>query len=233
MLELIYPILQGYDSVVLKADVELGGTDQKFNLLFARRVQKKYGQSPEDIITVPLLIGTDGVRKMSQSLGNYIKLTEDPNKMFGQIMSIPDTLIWHYFELLTDLSQKEIKNLKEKVERSQLTPKEAKNRLAKEIVTFYYGKKVAQIAQKEFERVFKEKKFPSEMPKIKISKKELKILDLLLKIKLASSKSEAKRLILQGGVKINGSIQKDWRKIIKVKKDMVVQVGKRKFVKII
>jgi len=233
MLELIYPILQGYDSVVLQADVELGGTDQKFNLLFARKVQKKYGQSPEDIVTVPLLIGTDGVRKMSQSLGNYIRLTEDPYKMFGQIMSIPDILIWHYFELLTDLPQKEIKKLQEKVQQFQLTPKDAKNKLAKEIVTFYYGKKIAEKTEKEFERVFKEKKLPSEMPKVKISERVLNILDLLLKLKLASSKSEAKRLILQKGVKINGLVEKDWRRNIRIKKGMILQVGKRKFVKII
>ena len=233
MLELIYPILQGYDSVVLKADVEIGGTDQKFNLLFARRVQKKYGQIPEDIITVPLLIGTDGVRKMSQSFGNYIKLTENPNSMFGQIMSIPDTLIWHYFELLTNLPKREIKTLKEKVEHFQITPKDAKSRLAKEIVAFYYGKKQASRAEKEFERVFKKGELPTEISKVKVFKKPFNILDLLLKTKLALSKSEAKRLVLQGGVKIDGLVQKDWKKTIKVKKGMIIQVGKRRFVKVI
>jgi len=233
MLELIYPLLQGYDSVELKADVEIGGADQKFNLLFARKVQKKYNQPQQDIITVPLLVGTDGVRKMSKSYRNFIKLTEEPLKMFGQIMSIPDLLIWHYFKLITNLSLEEIEEIKKNVNLTILTPKEAKIKLAREIVGIYHGKEVAKKAEKEFEKIFKERKLPSRIPEIKIKEKTLNILDLLVKTKLAPSKSEAKRLILQKGVKINGQTQKDWQKIIEIKKGMVIQVGKRKFIRLI
>lgn len=233
MLELIYPLLQGYDSVELKSDIEIGGSDQKFNLLFARRVQKKYQQPQQDIITVPLLIGIDGARKMSKSYGNYIKLEEKPAEMFGKIMSVPDSLIWHYFHLLTNLSLKEIRETKGKVFKTILPVKDAKLNLAKEIVRIYHGEKNAIRVEKEFSRVFEEKKLPSKIPEIKIEEEALNILDLLAKTKLASSKSEAKRLIVQKGVKINGEIQEDWRKIVKIKKEMVIQVGKRKFVKVV
>jgi len=233
MVELLYPLLQGYDSVELKSDLEIGGTDQKFNLLFARKVQKKYNFPQQDIMTLPLLIGTDGERKMSKSYGNYIKITEEPLRMFGQLMSIPDILIWHYFELLTNLPLKEIELIKDKVCKTLLTPKEAKLRLAREIVALLHNAKSAQKAEREFERVFKEKKLPSKIPGIKIKEEELNILEFLVKTKLVPSKSEAKRLILQKGVKINGEIQEDWGKIVKIKKEMVIQVGKRKFAKIV
>ncbi len=240
MLELIYPLLQGYDSVELRADVEIGGRDQKFNLLMGRKVQKKYGHSQQDIITVPLLEGTDGVRKMSKSYKNYIGLTEPPQKMYGKIMSIPDSIIWKYFNLLTDISLQEIKNMKQKIYTASLLPRDAKIRLAKEITSLFYSKKIAEKAEKEFERVFKEKKLPTKIPEVKIKEiypelvegKKLNILDLLFKTKLASSKSEAKRLILQKGVKINSKVQEDWKAIIEIKKGMVIQVGKRKFAKL-
>ncbi len=232
MLELLYPLLQGYDSVALKSDVEIGGTDQKFNLLFARRVQKKYKQPQQDIMTLSLLVGTDGTRKMSKSYGNYIKLTEEPSKMFGQIMSIPDILIWHYFNLLASLSLSEIGAIKNSVHKNLLSPKEAKLRLAGEIVSSFYGKGVAKTAEREFNRIFKEKKLPSKMPGIRIREKSLNILDLLTRTKLVSSGAGAKRLVLQKGVKIGGKVQNDWRKIIGIKKGLVVQVGKRKFARI-
>lgn len=232
MLELFYPLLQGYDSVALKADVEIGGTDQKFNLVFARKVQRKYKQSQEDIITLPLLIGTDGVRKMGKSYGNYIKLTEDPFKMFGQIMSIPDLLIWHYFNSLTDFSSKEIDKIKRNVYKTILTPKEVKLKLAKEIVSLYHSKDLAQKSEKEFEKVFKEKELPSIIPSFKVREKKVNVLDLLVEVKLAHSKSEAKRLVLQKGVRINEKVWEDWRKDVKTEKGMVINVGKRKFAKI-
>ncbi len=232
MLELLYPLLQGYDSVELKSDLEIGGTDQKFNLLFARKVQKKYNLPQQDIMTLPLLIGTDGERKMSKSYGNYVKITEESSRMFGQLMSIPDILIWHYFKLLTNLPLKEIELIKDKVYKTLLTPKEAKLRLAKEIVSLLHNAKSAQKAEREFERIFKEKKLPSKIPEIKISRKSLNILDLLVKTKLASSKAEAKRLVLQKGVKIDSQIQEDWQKVIQIKRGQVVQVGKRKFVRV-
>jgi len=224
--EFIYPVLQGYDSVELKADVEIGGTDQKFNMLMGRRIQKRYGQRPQDVITCPLLEGLDGKEKMSKSLNNYVTLTEKPNKMYGKIMSIPDDLTKKYFELTTKLSKESIKEiLKEK-------PHLAKARLAKEIVKLYHGEKKGLLAEKEFNRIFREKKLPAKIPEIQIRKKKIALLDLLLKTKLALSKSEAKRLVLQKGVKIDSQIQEDWQKVIEIKKGQIVQVGKRKFVKI-
>jgi len=232
MLELIYPLLQGYDSVELEADVEIGGRDQKFNLLMGRKVQKKYGQPQQDIVTVPLLEGTDGIRKMSKSYRNYIGLIEPPEKMYGKIMSIPDSIIWKYFNLLTDISLKKIEDMREKVNMRLLSSKDLKARLAKEVVSFYHSKKAAQEAGKEFKRIFKEKKLPTKIPEIRIKGKKINILDLLIKTKLVSSKSEAKRLILQKGVKIDGKVQKDWKVIIEIKKGTIIQVGKRKFARI-
>ena len=233
MSELIYPLLQGYDSVELKADLEIGGTDQKFNLLMGRRVQKKYNQLQQDILTVPLLVGIDGVRKMSKSYNNYIALTEPSLGMYGKIMSIPDTMIWHYFTLLTGLSLEEIDKMKKEVSQIILNPRDAKARLAKEIVTIYHGKEAVRKAEVEFGRIFKEKKLPRKIAEVKIKEKTLNILDLLVKTKLALSKSEAKRLILQRGVKVNGKIETDWQKVVEIKKGQVVQVGKRKFIKLI
>jgi len=232
MLELIYPLLQGYDSVELKADVEIGGRDQKFNLLIGRRVQKRYGQAQQDIIMVPLLEGTDGVRKMSKTYKNYIGLLEPPSKMYGKIMSIPDSIMWKYFRLLTDFSLEEIEEMRQKKQSRLLSPRDIKEKLAKEIVSIYHSKEAALKAEKEFDRVFKEKKLPEKIPGVKIKEKSIPILDLLVKTKLASSKSEAKRLILQKGVKIDNKVQKDWKKEIEIKKGMIIQVGKRKFVKV-
>ena len=170
---------------------------------------------------------------MSKSYNNYIALLEPPLKMYGKTMSIPDTIIWHYFTLLTNLSLEEIEKIKKEVYQTILNPREAKARLTKEIVTIYHGKKAALRAEKEFEKVFKEKKLPTKIPEIKIKEKSLNILDLLVKTKLASSKSEAKRLILQKGIKIDGKVEEDWKKIIEIQKGMVIQVGKRKFMKLV
>lgn len=232
MLELIYPLLQGYDSVEIKADVEIGGRDQKFNLLMGRKVQKKYGQPQQDIITVPLLEGTDGIKKMSKTYRNYIGLTEPPFKMYGKVMSIPDEIMWKYFRLVTDIPLEEIRDMKQKKQSRLLAARDIKAGLAREIVSIYHGKRAAQKAGKEFEKVFKEKKLPSKIPEIKVKKKRIALLDLLVKIKLAPSKSEAKRLILQKGVKIDGKVQKDWQRIIEIKKGTVIQVGKRRFAKL-
>jgi len=233
VLEILYPLMQGYDSVELKADVEIGGRDQKFNFLMGRKVQKRYEQSKQDIIMVPLLEGTDGVRKMSKSYNNYIGLTEDSLKMYGKIMSIPDGVMWKYFRLLTNISVKEIKDMQNKVfPLGILSPKDVKARLAREIVTMYHSKKEAEKAEKEFNRVFKEKRLPTKIPEIKINRKKIDILDLLVKTELVSSKSDAKRLILQGGVKINKKVQEDWKAVVEIKKGLIVQVGKRRFAKI-
>ena len=228
--EFMYPVLQGYDSVELRADIEIGGTDQKFNMFMGRRVQKRYNQNPQDIITCPLLEGVDGKEKMSKTLNNYIALSEKPKKMYGKIMSIPDSLIKRYFELVTRLDEKEIGKI------SKEKPRVAKARLAKEVVTLYHSQKQAKAAEKEFNRIFKEKKLPSKIPVFKTSKKVYPILDLLFDSNLVSSKSEAKRLIQSGGVSIKiknrGLKIKDWREKIKLENGMVIQVGKRKFIKI-
>lgn len=233
MLELLYPLLQGYDSVALKADVEIGGSDQKFNLVFARKVQKKYGQKEEDVITLPLLIGTDGVKKMGKSCGNYIRLAEKPFKMFEQVMTIDDSLIWQYFELLTEKPMEEVRELKKLVEGGKANPKDVKMELALMIVGFYHSEQEAKAAQDEFKRVFSERLLPSEIPGVRIEEKSLNILDLLVRTKALPSKSEAKRLVTQKGVKIDGAVKDDWKESIEIKTGQTIQIGKNRFFKII
>ena len=235
ILEVYYPIMQGYDSVEVSADVELGGTDQKFNLLMGRKVQKRYGFPEQDIMTMPLLEGTDGTRKMSKSLGNYIGLSEDPDKMFAKIMSIPDDLMVKYFTLLTDVAESEIEQLKRDRLNPSIagrSPKKWKETLSFEIVRAYHGEKEANRAEKEFERVFSSHEDPSEMREVKVSNKAINIADLLIKTGLAASRGEARRLLAQGGVKIDGGAAKDAKEEIAVKEGMVVQVGRRKFARL-
>ncbi|MFA5083842.1 MAG: tyrosine--tRNA ligase [Candidatus Paceibacterota bacterium] len=222
--EFMYPVLQGYDSVVLKADVEIGGTDQKFNMLLGRRIQKKYDQEPQDVIMMPLLEGLDGKEKMSKSSNNYIAFTEPPTEMFGKIMSIPDQIMGKYFELLTDISKEEIENL---------NPRDQKIRLAWEIVNFFHDKKEADNAQKDFIRVFRERKAPDQIKTIKINPRSIGAKELLAKCDLAKSLSEAQRLIEQGAVSLDGQIIKDWRQKISIKKPSVLKAGKHHFVKLI
>ncbi|MFC1700819.1 tyrosine--tRNA ligase [Patescibacteria group bacterium] len=224
--EFLYPVLQGYDSVALKADVEIGGTDQKFNMLMGRRIQKQYKQELQDIVTCPLLEGTDGKEKMSKSMGNYIALTEEPAQIYGKIMSIPDSLIKKYFELLTEFDEKQIKKSLD------LGPRDAKAELAKEIVCFYYNKDKAEKAEQEFNKIFREKKEPTDMPVVKIKEAKIILVDLIIETKLISSKSEAKRLIEQGGVKIDNEIEKNWQEEITIKDNMIIQIGKRRFVRV-
>lgn len=224
--ETLYPLLQGYDSVFLDVDLEIGGTDQTFNMLIGRELMQKMRNKEKFVLTCPMILGTNG-KPMSKTSGNCIWIEDSPGQMFGKIMSIPDDLIFDYFLLLTRVPLAEIEKIK------RINPRDAKARLAREIVTIYHGEKAAQIAEKEFERIFKKRKLPLEIPEFEIKEKTLNILDLLAKIELASSKSEAKRLILQKGVKINNQVQNDWQKIIEIKKGMVIQVGKRKFVKVV
>lgn len=226
MHEFLYPLMQGYDSVALNVDLEIGATDQTFNMLVGRKLQEVYNSKEKFVLTVPMLLGLDG-RKMSKSFGNTINILDEPNDMFGKVMSVRDELIWHYFELATDLSDREINSLK----RQGLHIRDLKARLAKEIVTIYHDKVAAEKAEKEFDRVFKQKDLPSDMPTVKISGKKISLIDMLVQCKLASSKSEARRLIQQGGVRIDDSPQKEDR-IVSLKKDSVVRVGKRRFVKI-
>ncbi len=231
--EIMYPIMQAYDSIAIKADVELGGTDQKFNMLAGRELQKKMDMPPQNVLTVPLLVGLDGVQKMSKSLDNYIGVTESPNSMFGKIMSIPDSLILNYFTLLTDLTGKELEKIKTDLKDPKINPRDLKVRLAKEIIIFYHTAKDAERAEREFNTIFRDKGLPSEIPEIKIQEKTLPILDLLIKTNLASSKNEAKRLVEGKAVEINEKIITDWKSIIEIRNKMIVRAGKRKFAKII
>lgn len=231
--ETLYPVMQAYDSVVLKADVEIGGRDQLFNLLAGRQLQEFLRQKPQDILTLPLLIGIDGKQKMSKSLGNYIGITEKPTQQYGKIMSIPDNLIIHYFENCTQASLKEIQEIKKELSSKKLNPRDAKARLAREIVTIYHSKSKAFEAEKEFNRVFKEKKAPSRIINYKLRVAKINILELLVKTKLAPSKSEAKRLLRQKAVKLDNKIIENRQQEIIIKKGAVLQVGKRNFVKLI
>jgi tyrosyl-tRNA synthetase len=230
--ETLYPLLQGYDSVALDVDLEVGGTDQLFNMLIGRELQQKMRGKEKFVLTVPLILGTDG-KPMSKTSGNCVWLTDSANQMFGKIMSIPDSLIISYFELLTSAPSQLIQQHKKRLQLKKVSPVALKKQLAFEVVRMYHSGKAARRAEKEFNRVFKEKKLPSKIRNLKLKIKNWSILDLLVETKLASSKSEAKRLILQRGVKIDGEIQKNWQEIIQIKKGQVVQVGKRKFVKIV
>ena len=236
--EFIYPLVQGYDSFELKSDVELGGTDQKFNLLVGRDIQKSFGMEEQIIMTLPILEGTDGVKKMSKSLNNYIGLKESPNDMFGKIMSISDDLMWRYFDLLSFKSSVEIKELKKKTEQG-LNPMEAKKMLSAEIVTRFHGEEKALLAEKEFTNRFSKGNDPAEIKLIKLSMKasSISILDLLSsedlrEHKLCKSKSEARRMIAQGAVKIDGKKISDEAISVQNPSENTYQVGKLKHLKI-
>ncbi len=206
LLELFYPLMQGYDSVMLKADVELGGTDQKFNLLIGRDLQRSYGQEPQVVITMPLLEGTDGVQKMSKSLGNHIGITEPPQEMFGKLMSIPDTLIVKYFTLLTDADTAHIALLAQQLASRAINPRDAKLDLAVTIVTMYHGSAAATKAKEEFTKVFSKREAPAEMPVCILKADEegrVNFIELLVREGLADSKNDARRLLKQGAVKLN------------------------------
>jgi tyrosyl-tRNA synthetase len=226
--ELLYPLVQGYDSVALEADVELGGTDQKFNLLVGRNLQREYDQEPQVLITTPLLEGTDGVDKMSKSLGNYIGITEAPSEMFGKIMSISDDLMWRYYELLTDLSPAEIEQMKTSGE----NPRNMKVNLAKFIIKDFHSADAAREAEEEFNRLFVKKEIPDEIEEMSVASQTWNLAELLTETNLASSKNEAKRLIQQGGVKLNNEKVSDTNAEIELKEEILLQVGKRKFLKV-
>jgi len=237
--EFFYPLMQGYDSVALKADVELGGTDQKFNILMGRTLQKEYGQNDVQIgLFMPILEGTDGIKKMSKSLGNYIGINEEPNDIYGKTMSIPDELIIRYFELATDVHPDDISNMNRQLAEGNINPRDLKMKLAFEIVDLYHGKSEAEKAQENFINVFQKRDLPDDIPEVEISYSEIvgtKTLmsKLLVLIGLAPSISEAKRLILQGAVKINGhKVDSDVLEF-EVKNGDIIKVGKRKFGKII
>jgi tyrosyl-tRNA synthetase len=224
--EFLYPLAQAYDSVAVRADVELGGTDQRFNLLVGREIQERYGQEPQVVVITPLIEGTDGVRKMSKSYRNYIGITEPPGEMFGKLMSIPDVLIEKYVTLLTDLDWEMLSNEH---------PMEQKKRLAFEVVKRYHGEEAARGAEEEFERVFSKRERPQDVPRVKIPKERLRsdgtisIVDLLEGSGLVSSRSEARRLIQQGAVELDGSVIDSIDAEVKLKDGMLLRVGKRRF----
>ncbi len=228
--EFLYPLFQGYDSVVLKSDVELGGTDQLFNLLVGRELQKQYGQDPQVVITMPLLEGTDGVQKMSKSLGNYIGITEPPSEIFGKVMSISDELMIRYYELLSDVDQKRLDDIKA----GRIHPKEAKEALAFELTARFHGTKEAEKAKEGFRAVFSKKGLPSEIEEVEIKADgdTMGLASIIVKAGLAKSTSEAMRLIAQGGVRVDGERITDRKAHLPAKGGFLLQVGKRFFKKI-
>lgn len=231
--ELMYPLIQGYDSVALKSDIELGGTDQKFNLLVGRDLQRAYGQKPQVVLTMPLLEGTDGVQKMSKSLGNSIGVFDAPNEMFGKIMSISDVLMWRYYELLSQVSAQDLESMKKQSEAGTLNPKNAKMNLAKEIVALYHSAELADMASAEFENVFKKKNLPEDIPVVKGWGDELKgICNILKDHNLTDSTSAARRLIQQGSVTINGEKVSDVNQELPGNLEYLIKVGKKRFLKI-
>ncbi len=232
--EFIYPLLQGYDSVVLKADVEIGGTDQRFNLLMGRELQQEYGQKQQVLVIMPLLEGTDGVKKMSKSLGNYIGISELPKEIFGKIMSISDELMLRYYELLSHVSLDELNALKKGVKDGSVHPMKAKETLALEIVERYWGKEASLKAKEEFEHIFKDKGLPDEIPVFKLAwEGDGMWLPKIMKLSgLVNSTGEGIRLIKQGGVSVNGEKWDNPDKIMPAG-EYLLKVGKRKFLKVI
>jgi len=230
--EFLYPLMQGYDSVVMNVDLEVGSTDQEFNMLAGRKLQRIYNKKEKFILTTPMLLGLDG-RKMSKTYGNTVNIMDSASEMYGGVMSLRDDLIIQYFKLCTEVPLTEIEEMERNLKLKKINPRALKAKLAREIASIYHSRKAALEAEKEFNRIFKEKKLPREIPKVKIKEKVFDLLELLVKLKLVNSRSQAKRLIYQKGVKIDGKIEEDWRKQIKIKKGMIVRVGKRKFLKLL
>ncbi len=234
--EFLYPLIQGYDSVALRADVELGGTDQKFNLLVGREIQRAYGQPPQVVLTMPLLEGLEGKEKMSKSLGNYVGITEAPVEMFGKLMSISDDLMWRYYELLSGLGEEKVREARQGVKTGALHPMQVKEQLAAEIVGYFHAPSAAVEAREEFARVHRERRTPSEIEErsLRRSGNVLGLAELLHEVGLASSRSEARRLVVQGGVRIDGVVQTDpmGRVALPVARPILLQVGRRHFLQV-
>ncbi|MCK4968014.1 MAG: tyrosine--tRNA ligase [Candidatus Aenigmarchaeota archaeon] len=230
--EALYPVLQAYDTLILRADVEVGGHDQLLNMLMGRELQVKMDQVPQNIMALALLTGNDQEKKMSKSIGNVVNIEDVPEEIYGKIMSIPDEMIIKYFTLCTDLSLIEIKQLSQLMDKQETNPRDLKMRLAREIVTLYYDINKAKQAEEKFKNIFQKKQIPTEMNAFNLLAQEYSAIDVLVMTKLTLSKAEARRLIEQGGVKINQTVIKDWRQKIMPENDMVIQAGKRKFIKI-
>ncbi len=233
--EFLYPLAQGMDSVAIKSDVELGGTDQKFNLLVGRDLQREYGLEPQIILTMPLLVGTDGVEKMSKSYGNYIGLNDTSNDMYGKSLSIPDTLIYTYFELATDVSGAKLAEIKAQLTDASINPRNIKRELARTIVSMYYAAGEDIRAEEAFDKLFIKKEIPDDIPEfhLTIEGNQIGIIELLSVTNLVPSKSEARRLIQQGGVTVNSQKVSNVNEVLSLQNENIVKVGKRNFLKII
>ena len=233
--EFLYPLIQGYDSVMLKSDIEIGGTDQKFNLLVAREIQRAYQVEPQVIITLPILVGTDGEQKMSKSLGNYIGVDELPKEIFGKIMSINDQLMMEYYELLSELTYEEIERIKKDIEKNRLNPRDAKIMLAREIVERFHNREKAKKAEEEFKKTFTLKDFPKDAEEIQWPYKEKKKwLPLVLKeLKVVESTSRARRLLEQGSITINGEKISDLDTHLVSDREYRIKIGKKIFIRIL
>jgi tyrosyl-tRNA synthetase len=229
--EFLYPLAQAMDSVHLKSDIELGGTDQKFNLLVGRDIQREYAQEPQVILTVPLMEGTDGIEKMSKSYDNHIGITDSPDEMYGKTLSIPDNMIEKYFMLAANYDEKNMDKVKKSLSDTKVNPRDIKRELARKIVEIYYSEDLAKKAEENFDKIFIKKDIPDHMPEVKLDEDTL-IVDILLLYELVSSKSEARRLIDQGAVKINDHKCVDRDHVIKKDEPLVIKVGKRRFLKV-
>jgi tyrosyl-tRNA synthetase len=232
--EVLYPLVMAYDSVALEADVELGGTDQKFNLLMGRNLQREYGQEAQVAVVTPLLEGTDGVNKMSKSLGNYIGINESPQEMFGKVMSISDELMWRYYELCTDLSVDEISRMRRQAEEGAVNPRDVKADLAKRIIADFHSRADAEHALDEFNRIFKRREVPDEVQEYELTAGPRALGSILTEVGMASSRAEARRLIEQGGVQVNGERQSGANASIDGQSgsDVLLKVGKRRFARV-
>lgn len=230
--EFFYPLMQGFDSVEIKADIEMGGTDQRFNVLMGRMLQKEFGQEPQSIIIMPLLEGLDGENKMSKSLGNYIGVDEDAAIMFEKAMTIPDNLIIKYFELVTDIHPDVVEKIKKDLEEDKVNPRDVKISLAKEIVELYHGREEATVAEERFRKVFQKGEIPEDIKTVEVNSGDFNLADIVLENKLVPSKKEFRRLIDQGGVKVNGERINNIDEVLLVP-ELIIQIGKKKFIKII
>jgi tyrosyl-tRNA synthetase len=233
--ELLYPLLTAFDAVSLQSDVELGATEQKFNLLVHREIQREYGLPAQAILTMPILVGLDGERKMSKSLGNYVGITDPPGEMFGKIMSISDAVMWSYYELLTDFPSPAIVRLREEVRLGVLHPMDAKMQLAHTIIAGFHGEEAAKKAAEEFRLVFRDRKAPTDVPEMRLAWGTRPLHAVLTESGLASSRSEAERLIKQGAVEINGKVEKDIKRVVVLNPGdlLPLRVGKKKFLRVI
>ncbi|XOF32625.1 MAG: tyrosine--tRNA ligase [Candidatus Electrothrix sp. YB6] len=232
--EFFYPLIQGYDSVAMKADVELGGTDQLFNLLMGREMQRSRGMQPQVILTMPLLEGLDGVNKMSKSLGNYIGISESADEIFGKVLSVSDELMFRYYELLSDLSLEEISWLQQEMEQGRVHPKAVKVRLAKELVARFHDQEAAEAAEQNFERIFKQHELPEEMPEktVTVDGNSIWLPKLLLEAGLVSSTSDGRRMVKQNAVSVNGNKVTDVHAEIPTGDEVLLKVGKRRFCRV-